>query len=77
MKKTKKIILLTILFLGLAILFNFNKVYAASASITGNQTITVGQSIQIVGTVNAGAWNMVLARKWKFCWFSWSDFNYK
>ena len=61
MKKTKRILVLSGIFFAIAIILNFNKIYAASATITGSQTVTQGSSITITGSVNAGAWNMTLA----------------
>ena len=60
MRKTKRILVLSGIFFAIAVILNFNKLYAASATITGSQTVTQGSSVTVTGSVNAGAWNMKL-----------------
>ena len=60
MRKTKRILGLSGIFFAIAVILNFNKLYAASATITGSQTVTQGSSVTVTGSVNAGAWNMKL-----------------
>lgn len=60
MKKTYKLILVLITLLGLSIIMNMNSVSAASASITGNKTVNVGDKVTVTANVTAGAWNLVL-----------------
>lgn len=61
MNKLKKTIsIITILFM-LSTLLKFNKVEAASVSLTGDKTITMGQSIQITASATAWTWNLHLS----------------
>lgn len=61
MSKIHKILILLILTFGMLIIFESNKVEAASASITPSKTVTQGSSVTVTGSVTAGAWNMVLS----------------
>ncbi len=59
-KQIKKILILVGVFITFCI-FNQNKVNAASASISGSQTVTAGQTVTVTASVNAGAWNLTLS----------------
>lgn len=61
MNKTLKRTLLTIVIAILVCMLDIPIVNAASSSITGSKTITVGESVTISASVNAGAWNVVLS----------------
>lgn len=59
----KKIRLLVTIFLAFVVfcLCNVNKVQAATATISNNQTVTPGQKVTVTATVTAGAWNLTLS----------------
>lgn len=59
----KKSVKLAILFLGILIclIIFTGKVQAASATITGDQTVTVGSQVTVSASVTAGAWNLDLS----------------
>lgn len=57
---SKRIILIFTIVLGI-LLFIGTISNAATASITDSKTITVGTSVTITGSVNAGAWNLNLS----------------
>ena len=59
-KQIKRFLILIGVFIAFCI-FNQNKVNAASASISGSQTVTAGQTVTVTATVNAGAWNLTLS----------------
>ena len=60
MKKTNKV-LVTLAFILLAFaLFSISEVKAASASITDDKTIKVGETIEVKGTIVAGVWDVKL-----------------
>ena len=61
MSKIHKILILLILTFGMLIIFESDKVEAASASISSSKTVTQGSSVTVTGSVTAGAWNMVLS----------------
>lgn len=59
----KKSVKLAILFLGILIclILYTGKVQAASATISGDQTVTVGSQVTVSASVTAGAWNLNLS----------------
>lgn len=61
MRKSLKMTLITILIAIVMCMLNVPISKAASSSITGSKTVTVGESVTISASVNAGAWNVVLS----------------
>ena len=61
MNKFLKITLITVIVAIFVFILNVPVANAASASITGSKTVTVGQSVTITASVNAGAWNITLS----------------
>ena len=61
MRKSLKMTLITMIIAIVICMLNVTIVKAASSSITGSKTITVGESVTINASVNAGAWNVVLS----------------
>ena len=60
---SKKIIKYLIILFAFIIIFilNGNEAKAATASLSGNQTVTKGQSVTVTASVTAGAWNLTLS----------------
>lgn len=56
MKKTLKIIMIMVFLISMLVITN--TVEAASATITGNTTVTVGETVKVTVNVTAGAWNL-------------------
>lgn len=61
MRKSLKMTLITMLIAIVVCMLNIPISKAASSSITGSKTVTVGESVTISASVNAGAWNVVLS----------------
>lgn len=61
MRKSLKMTLITMIIAIVICMLNVTIVKAASSSITGSKTVTVGESVTINASVNAGAWNVVLS----------------
>ena len=60
---SKKVIKYLIILFTFIIIFilNGNEAKAATASLSGNQTVTKGQSVTVTASVTAGAWNLTLS----------------
>lgn len=61
MRKSLKMTLITMIIAIVICMLNVTIVKAASSSITGSKTVTVGERVTINASVNAGAWNVVLS----------------
>ena len=61
MKKSLKMTLITAVIAIFVFMLNIPVANAASSSITGSKTVTVGESVTITASVNAGAWNLTLS----------------
>ena len=59
-KNIRKILLILVLFIVFSILRK-EEVMAATASVSEDQTVTVGQTVTVTATVTAGAWNITLS----------------
>ena len=59
-KKTIKYLIISFIFI-LFLILSGNETKAATASISGNQTVTKGQSVTVTASVTAGAWNLTLS----------------
>lgn len=58
--KIKKSIFMLIIIMGV-LLFLGTVSNAATASITDNRTVTVGETVTVTGSANAGSWNLTLS----------------
>lgn len=61
MKRSLKMTLITVAIVIFVCMLNIPVANAASSSITGSKTVTVGESVTITASVNAGAWNLTLS----------------
>ena len=61
MNKSLKMTLITVVIAIFVCMLNIPVANAASSSITGNKTVTVGESVTVTASVNAGGWNVVLS----------------
>lgn len=59
-KKVKSFLIIILTFIAFCIISE-TKVEAASATLSGNQTVTAGQTVTVTANVNAGAWNLTLS----------------
>ena len=62
MRKIKKILFVLFISIVLMICSKFSKVNAASYSISASQsTVTVGTTVTLTASVNAGSWNLLIS----------------